>query len=69
MDKNLSISIQGVEVALLAHKKQDYISLTDMARYKNAEATGYVISRWLSARYTIEFIGIWEKTNNPVFNV
>jgi hypothetical protein len=31
--------------------KKDYISLTDMAKYKNAEATGYVISRWMSAHY------------------
>jgi hypothetical protein len=40
-----------------------------MAKYKNAEATGYVISRWLSACYTIEYVGIWERVNNPDFNV
>ncbi|MDR0438186.1 MAG: KilA-N domain-containing protein [Bacteroidales bacterium] len=56
-------------IILLSPKKEEYVSLTDMARYRNAEATGYVISRWLSARYTIDFIGIWEKVNNPNFNV
>jgi len=63
------LNIRGTEVVTVLHRKEDYISLTDMAKYKNAEATGYVISRWLSARYTIEFMGIWEKVNNPDFNV
>jgi hypothetical protein len=69
MAKKESITVQGTEIIWFSHKKEDYISLTDMAKYKNAEATGYVISRWLSARYTIDFIGIWERINNPVFNV
>ena len=69
MVKKETINVQGTEIILLSHKKDDYISLTDMAKYKNAEATGYVISRWLSARYTIDFVGIWERINNPNFNV
>ncbi|MDR2026757.1 MAG: KilA-N domain-containing protein [Prevotellaceae bacterium] len=69
MSKKESINVQGTEIILLSHRKEDYISLTDMAKYKNAEATGYVISRWLSARYTIDFVGIWERINNPDFNV
>jgi len=40
-----------------------------MAKYKNADATGLVISHWLSTRYMVEFMGIWEKVNNPNFNV
>ena len=40
-----------------------------MARYKNAEATGLVISHWLSTRYAIDFLGIWERINNPHFNL
>ena len=47
----------------------DYISLTDMAKHKNAESTGLVISHWLSTRYAVEFLGIWEQVNNPDFNV
>jgi hypothetical protein len=54
---------------LYKKEQKDYISLTDMAKQKNAEATGYVISRWLSARYTIDFMGIWERVNNPDFNI
>ena len=40
-----------------------------MARFKNAETTGIVIAHWLSTRYTVEFMGLWEKMNNPLFNV
>ncbi|KAA6346780.1 hypothetical protein EZS27_005725 [termite gut metagenome] len=69
MGKKDIINVQGMEVILLSHQRKDYISLTDMAKYKNAEATGLVISHWLSTRYTIEFMGIWERINNPDFNV
>ncbi|GAP73329.1 KilA-N domain-containing protein [Candidatus Symbiothrix dinenymphae] len=69
MKKKETISVQGTEVILLSHQKSDYISLTDMAKFKNAEATGLVIAHWLRTRYTIDFMGIWETINNPVFNV
>jgi len=69
MSKKETISVKGTEIILFSHKKDDFISLTDMAKFKNAEATGYVISRWLSARYTIDFVGIWERINNPDFNI
>lgn len=38
-------------------------------KYKNSQATGLVISHWLSTRYAVDFLGIWEKINNPNFNV
>jgi len=69
MPKSEKINVQGTEVVLLSHQKEDYVSLTDMARFKNPEATGLVISHWLSTRYTVEFMGLWEKVNNPNFNV
>jgi hypothetical protein len=69
MAKKESVQVQGTEIAVLVHRQDDYISLTDMARYKNAEATGLVISHWMSTRYTVEFMGIWEKFNNPHFNI
>jgi hypothetical protein len=47
----------------------DYISLTDMAKFKNAESTGIVIAHWLSTKYTIQFIGAWEQVYNTNFNV
>ncbi len=47
----------------------DYFSLTDIARYKNPEAPADVVKNWLRRKDTIEFIGLWEKLNNPNFNV
>jgi hypothetical protein len=64
-----TINVKGTEIILLSHRKDDYISLTDMAKYKNEEATGLVIAHWLSTRYTVDFLGIWERINNLNFNV
>lgn len=47
----------------------DYFSLTDISRYKNPEAPADVVKNWLRRKDTIEFIGLWEKLNNPNFNV
>ncbi|WP_294262407.1 KilA-N domain-containing protein [Propionivibrio sp.] len=43
----------------------DYISLTDMLRAKDGD---FFISDWLRNRNTIEFLGLWERLNNPGFN-
>jgi hypothetical protein len=63
------LKIDEKEINLFSENKGDYISLTDMAKFKNAEMTGLVISHWLSTRYTIEFMGLWETLNNKNFNV
>lgn len=47
--------------------KDDYISLTDIARYKNKEEPKDVVKNWLRVRDTIEFLGLWETMNNPKF--
>lgn len=67
--KNRKIEIKGNEITIIESDKEDYISITDIAKHKNPEATGLVISHWLSTRYTIEFMGLWEKMHNPDFNV
>jgi len=66
---NDTIKAKGVEISVIsAQDKDDYISLTDMAKFKNAESAGFVIQNWLRNRNTIEYIGLWEKLNNPNFN-
>jgi hypothetical protein len=67
MSNKEKIIVQGTEIILLSHQKEDYISLTDMARYKDSMEMSLVISHWMSTRYTIEFMGIWEQINNPDF--
>lgn len=46
----------------------DYISLTDIAKYKTSENPGYVIQNWMRTRSTVRFLGLWEKFHNPDFN-
>jgi hypothetical protein len=62
------ITVQGTLVNIVKHNKDDYISLTDMAKYKNPSETSLTIAHWLSTNYTLEFLGLWETTNNPDFN-
>src|SRR3989344_3712150 len=65
MDK---IKLFDKEVNFYVYNEQDYICLTDLARYKNLERSDYVIQNWLRNRNTIEFLGVWERINNPHFN-
>jgi hypothetical protein len=58
-----SLEVMSTPIKVLA----DYISLTDIARHKNPEMTDDLIRNWLRNRNTIEFLGIWEKLNNPNF--
>ncbi|WP_277262666.1 KilA-N domain-containing protein, partial [Peptoniphilus lacrimalis] len=48
--------------------KNDYISLTDIAKYKNTDDPRFVIQNWMRNRNTLEFMGLWEILNNPNFN-
>ncbi|MBU0463166.1 MAG: KilA-N domain-containing protein [Proteobacteria bacterium] len=63
------INVLNKEITLYTRDDQDYICITDIAKYKNAETTGLIISHWLSTRFTVEFMGFWEKIHNPDFNV
>ena len=65
--KNRTINVKGSEIAVCHKEQDDYISLTDIARCRDAERTDYIIQNWLRNRNTIEFLGIWEQLNNPDF--
>jgi len=69
MVKKEKITVQGTEIILLSHQKEDYISLTDMAKYKNSEIPATVISHWMSTNFSINYMGLWERMNNPDFNL
>jgi len=61
------ITVLNREVTLDSFNDEDFISLTDIARYKNEEGSDDVIRNWLRNRNTLEFLGIWERLNNPDF--
>lgn len=62
------ISTHGTEITVLSMgTPDDFLSLTDIARYKNSEEPNVVVANWLRNRNTIEYLGIWEQLYNPVF--
>ena len=66
-NKKTTIEVKGAAITVLSQKEEDYICITDIARYKNAERTDDLVRNWLRNRNTIEFLGIWEQLNNPDF--
>ena len=47
----------------------DFISLTDIAKYKNPEFPADVIKNWMRTRFTIDYLGAWEQLYNPNFKL
>src|SRR4030067_1236582 len=62
------IDVKGFEIGFYAQNEDDYICITDIAKYKNRDSTDYLIRNWLRNRNTIEFLGVWEQLNNSNFN-
>jgi hypothetical protein len=64
------ITAQGTEITVLSQvSDDDYISLTDIARYKNPEFPADVVKNWLRTRFTLDYIGTWEQLYNPNFKL
>lgn len=64
---NEKINALGVEISVSSTgTSDDYISLTDIARYKSDHPDD-VVKNWLRNRSTIEFLGVWESLHNPSF--
>jgi len=61
------INVQGNEISIISKEQDDFISLTDIARYRNKTDPFAVINNWMRSRSTIEFLGLWEKLSNPDF--
>jgi hypothetical protein len=66
--KSQKIVVKGIEIVTFRNNESDFISLTDMAKFRSYDS-GVVISNWLSTKYTIQFMGAWEQVNNPHFNL
>src|SRR3989339_1733191 len=56
------------DVRFYQSAEEDYICLTDIAKYKDPIRSDYIIQNWLKNRNTIEFLGIWEQIHNQDFN-
>lgn len=61
------IRAKGVDIAIYTEDFQnEFISLTDIARYKSDEPKD-VIKNWMRSKDTIEFLGLWEQLHNDKF--
>ncbi len=67
MAKNKIIKVQGREISFVTFGEEDYISLTDITT--SFPDGKFLVPRWLRNRDTLEFLGVWEKLNNPDFRV
>ena len=55
---NKKLIVNDLEIVLYSKNEEEYISLTDMARYKDRDRTNYVIQNWIRSRSTIEYLGL-----------
>jgi len=67
--KNQVIDVIGRNVALTKINQEDFISITDIAKYKNPHAPADIVKNWLRSKNTIELLGLWEKLHNPDFKL
>lgn len=67
MAKGKTLTVKGISISTVKIGEEDYISITDIARNKNAVEPKDVVKNWMRTRTTIEFLGIWEQLYNPEF--
>jgi KilA-N domain len=61
------LKVANLDISLISLDNNDFISLTDIAKYRNADEPYAVINNWIRNRSTLEFIGLWERINNASF--
>ncbi|MBN2258908.1 MAG: KilA-N domain-containing protein [Clostridiales bacterium] len=67
--KSNKIAVRGLEISFLQTNQEDYICITDIAKFKNPDAPAVIIKNWLRSKNTIELLGLWEKLHNPDFKL
>lgn len=64
-----TIHAKGIEIGIYTTNfENEFISLTDIAKYRNEDDPRFVIQNWMRNRNTVEFLGVWEELHNPNFN-
>ena len=62
-----TIHAQGIEIGIYTSDfENEFISLTDIAKYRNEDDPRFVIQNWMRNRNTIEFLGVWETLHNEI---
>jgi hypothetical protein len=69
MKNTTEVSVLSETVRIQRIDQEDFISLTDIAKYRNPDSPADMIKNWLRSRSTIELLGLWEKMHNPDFKL
>ena len=67
MVKKSEIYVKEAVIRTMTKDGIDYICITDIARQKNAVEPKDVVKNWMRQKNTLEYLGLWEKLNNPNF--
>lgn len=67
MAKTKQIIVKEVSIRTLIVNGEDYISITDIAKIKNPLEPKDVVKNWMRLKNTLEYLGLWEHLNNPIF--
>ena len=67
MAKKTEITVRDVVIKTMKKDDIDYICITDIARQKNPVEPKDVVKNWMRQKNTLEYLGLWEKLNNPQF--
>lgn len=59
MAKTSKISVSNTEITIIQQNNEDYISLTDMAGYKDNLEARIVVLNWMSTYFTVDFLAVW----------
>lgn len=65
--KTMHLVVKEVSIRTFRVNGEDYISITDIAKQKNPVEPKDVVKNWLRLKNTLEYLGLWERLNNPVF--
>ena len=63
------LKAKGIDISIYTKDfENEFISLTDIAKYRNEDDPRFVIQNLMRNRNTIEFLAVWEELHNPEFN-
>ena len=60
------INVMDTDIKTMVVNGVDYVSITDIARRKNPFEPKDVVKNWMRSKNTIEYLGLWEMSNNPI---
>ncbi len=66
MAKNKILQVGKSSIKIINKDYGDFISLTDMS--SSFQGGSGLIGKWITNKNTLEYLGVWEKINNPNFN-